>query len=78
MRRDWRALAHAYSLLNCILSVALFRCMADGEQPARNWRVIAQKLARETDPVKAHALIEELNRAIVLVRYKDSDSTPTM
>jgi hypothetical protein len=52
--------------------------MADGEQPARNWRVIAQKLARETDPVKAHALIEELNRAIVLVRYKDSDSTPTM
>jgi hypothetical protein len=51
--------------------------MADGEQLARNWRLIAQELARETDPVKAHALIEELNRA-VLVRYKESDTTPRM
>ena len=51
--------------------------MADGSPP-RQWRVIAQELARETDPVKARGLIEELNKAVRLVpHYEDGDAKPS-
>jgi hypothetical protein len=43
--------------------------MPDGEKPQRYWRVIAQELARESDPLKASVLIDELSRAIQFVRY---------
>lgn len=43
--------------------------MPDGEKPRRHWRVIAQELARESDPLKASVLIDELSRAIQFVRY---------
>ena len=43
--------------------------MPDGEEPRRHWRVIAQELARESDPLKVSVLIDELSRAIQFVRY---------
>jgi hypothetical protein len=43
--------------------------MPDGEKPRRYWRVIAQELARESDPLKVSVLIDELSRAIQFVRY---------
>jgi hypothetical protein len=43
--------------------------MPDGEEPRRHWRVIAQELVRESDPLKVSVLIDELSRAIQFVRY---------
>ena len=44
---------------------------ADGKEELRHWRVIAQELAMETDPVQVRILVEELTQAVRFVRYED-------
>lgn len=60
--------------ISALFAISLNRiplcAMTDGNPP-RHWRTIAQELAREVDPVKAHSLLEELNRAIRLVPYEE-------
>jgi hypothetical protein len=54
------------------------RSMAERRQPLRSWRIIAKELARETDPLKARALFDELRLAIQLVPSEDGDTIPTV
>ena len=65
----WRTLALAILYLAGIEASH----MSDGKDSPRHWRVIAQELANETDPVKAQSLIEELTRAIRFTRYVDGN-----
>lgn len=50
--------------------------MSEEEKPRRPWRVIAQELACEKDPVKSHALLEELTHAIHFMIYVASEDDP--
>jgi hypothetical protein len=47
--------------------------MSQQKKSSRHWRVVAQELGLETDPEKVRVLLEELTRAIHLVRYEESD-----
>ena len=51
--------------------------MTDGRIPPRHWRVVAQELAREADPQKIRALLEELTRAVHFVKYDEMDDLPS-
>jgi hypothetical protein len=50
--------------------------VSEEEKPRRHWRVIAQELACEKDPVKSHALFEELTHAIHFTIYVPCEDDP--
>jgi hypothetical protein len=50
--------------------------MPNEDKPLRHWRVIAQEMATEKDPAKLRALWEEMNNAIRLVRFDETDDAP--